>query len=194
MTETATEPAMETRDYYICPGCGAKSTDECVCEPEIQLDTFAIDSEDRAEWLLGKLADLEAAAKRINENAAQMVQQLTNRRTALLRRFGPELQDLCEAKRAEPGFKGKTVKFLNGACNWRAQKGGPRLVDAEAALKYLDEHDELFEKCVTVSTRVRSTDYVALIEEAGELLPGIEVVPESEAFYVLGSRIDREEE
>lgn|GEM_PF-5755590 len=44
----------------------------------------------------------------------------------------------------------------------------------------------------TVSESVQTTvDDIALVEETGELLPGIEVVPEHEACYINGHRLDR---
>jgi len=43
-----------------------------------------------------------------------------------------------------------------------------------------------------VSESVQTTvDDIALVEKTGELLPGIEVVPEHEACYINGHRLDR---
>lgn len=159
-------------------------------EPEpLAPPEFHIDSDDRVEWLLGKLADLDARADRVKRNAEEILADIQRQQERLLARFGRELEDYCRQKLG-PEPRSKTLKFLQGKVNWRTVKGGPRLVDHEAALAFLDEHDEYFERCVTVTPRVRASDYIALVEETGELLPGIEVVPDREAFYVNGQRLE----
>lgn len=169
--------------------------DELELEPEeaeeVAKETFAIDSHERAEWLLGKLSDIAAAEERINNNAREMIEKLNKRKSSLLGMFGDQLQEFCEKRRQEPGFKGKTVQFLQGKCNWRSTKtGGVKVADTEAALAYCSENDELVDKCVTVSYRLRTTDYIKVFEETGEMLPGIEIEPlaEVESFYVNGEK------
>lgn len=182
-------PETELQDVKPCEYCRAAVPEDCICEPELSFSEFRIDTDEKAEWLLGKLSDLEAAEKRIGENAARMLMTINNRRQALMRRFGPDMLELCEAKRQQPGFKGKTVAFLNGKCNWRTSKGGLRVVDTNAALEYVQEHDDLVDQCVTISYRLRTTDYLKVVEAYGEMLPGVDVAPESEAFYVNGTRV-----
>lgn len=193
MSEYHLEPVVAEPEYR-CPLCCAETAEECICEGPAGDARFVIDSEERAEWLLGKLSDLDAAHDRILVNSVDMLKRVAIRKQCLLRRFGAELQDYCDGLRLAPGFRGKTVNFLQGKCAWRSSKtGGPKVTDTEAALAYCQEHDELMDACVTVSYRLRTTDYLKQMEATGELLPGIEVLPEQEqeSFYINGAALYR---
>lgn len=175
-----------------CHACGFPRED-CICEPSVGLldkGYFRIDTDERAEWLIGKLSGLAFEQERIKSNAADMIARLQRQHDGLLNRFGAELEEFAKTKLE---WKSKTVQFLQGKVNWRTSKsGGPRVTDTEAALQYCQEHDELVDKCVSISYRLRTTDYLKIFEETGEILPGIEVTPvvESDAFYVNGKRLD----
>lgn len=175
-----------------CFVCGFPRED-CICEPSVGYigkEYFHIDTEERAEWLVGKLASLEAEQERVKSNAAEIVDRLRRQHDGLLKRFGTELEEFCRAKRSG---KSKTVHFLQGKCAWRTTKtGGAYVADPAAALDYCQEHDEMVDACVTVSYRLRGSEYLKQFEGSGEVLPGIEVAPisEVERFYVNGTRLE----
>lgn len=187
-------------------------------DPEILLPMFHIDSDERAEWLLGKLSDLKAERERISTNAANMIAANMNREKALINRFGDELQQLCEAKRKAPGFKGKTVKFLQGDCNWRALKGGARIVDPELCTSVFQQdnrYDLLRAKMTVTQDPIAIEEAVSVaklhpnffsvtlepvaanvkadIEASGEIPDGVEIFPDSEGFYINGIRFVKPE-
>jgi phage host-nuclease inhibitor protein Gam len=109
-------------------------------------------------------------------------------REEILAAHARALHDYCYPKLATS--KTKTLKFPHGTVSWRVQKSALRVTDTEAALEYLRNSPALWERCVVMTPRLKSTEYVAVAEEAGERLPGIEEVPERELFYILGERID----
>lgn len=175
-----------------CFVCGFPRED-CICEPSVGYigkEYFHIDTEERAEWLVGKLASLEAEQERVKSNAVDMIARLQRQHDGLLKRFGRELEDYCRQRNTG---KSKTVHFLQGKCYWRTTKtGGAYVADRDAALAYCQEHDELVDSCVHVAYRLRGSEYLKQFEETGELLPGIEAAPTSEVerFYVNGKRVE----
>jgi phage host-nuclease inhibitor protein Gam len=184
-------------------------------DQEILLPIFHIDSEDRAEWLLGKLADLKAERVRIAERAAEMLKVNLDREDALILRFGDEMKEFCERKRAEPGFKGKTIKFIQADCNWRVQKGGVRIEDAAACAEALktEKRWDLLRAKLTVAPDAKSVEEAAAIAEinpdlfsislepvassvkaaieaSGEMFPGVTIIKDVENFYIDGTKVE----
>lgn len=175
-----------------CTACGFPRED-CVCEPSVGYigkEYFRIDTEERAEWLVGKLASLEAEQERVKSNAADIVDRLRRQHDGLLKRFSGELEEFCRQRNTG---KTKTVHFLQGKCSWRTSKvGGAYVADPAAALDYCQEHDELVDSCVHVTYHLRGNEYLKQFESTGEVLPGIEIAPTSEVerFYVNGTRAE----
>jgi phage host-nuclease inhibitor protein Gam len=183
-------------------------------DQEILMPMFHIDSEDRAEWLLGKLANLKAELNRIAQRYDEISQMNINRQEALIIRFGDEMKEFCERKRAEPGFKGKTIKFIQADCNWRVQKGGARIEDAAACAEALktEKRWDLLRAKLTVAPDAKSVEEAAAIAEinpdlfsislepvasgvkaaieaSGEIFPGVTIIKDVENFYIDGTKV-----
>lgn len=148
---------------------------------------FCIDSIERAEWLLRKLANIAAEKARIKAQAALMIAQLGADAAQLEHRFGSELETFVKAELARRGGKRKSLTLLQGTCAFRTVTGGLTISDQVAAVKAARETaPDLF----TVHT-VEDFDadgYLALAEAAkadsGELLPGVDTVPDRESFSI----------
>lgn len=146
---------------------------------------FVIDSEERAEWYLRKLANIDAEAERIKANTARRLQELTTDREGLVQHFGDQLT--AWAKGEADRRRRKTVTLQNGSIAFRAVAS--RLVienDADA----LQTAKLVCPDAVTVET-VEKLDRAALVEKAkatmeatGEVLPGIRLVEASESAKV----------
>jgi phage host-nuclease inhibitor protein Gam len=100
--------------------------------------------------------------------------------------FVSRLKDYARVQLA--GAKTRTLKTGLLKLSFRAVPGGLKVTDKDAALAYVQEHDELVDRCVTISYSLRATDYVALRDEI-EDLPGIEEVPDRESFSIDGEKV-----
>ena len=116
---------------------------------EVEMDLIAADANlarQRAEvdegdmsslpnWFIGKLADIDAASKRITEQAAAMQAQLVTARKAVWWKYGREFQSQVASDLHAQGGKKKSVSYLQGNAGYRSTGGKPQLViDNEAAL------------------------------------------------------------
>ena len=141
---------------------------------------FAIDSEESANWLLRKLALIEAETKLIQAQAEAITKRLTTQREGLLRRYGAELEQWAKSQITE---RHKSVQLLYGTCAFRKVPGGPKLADETAAMVWAHENAPLLLKVEQV-TKLDRKAYLALVKEDGEILPGVEVVPDRESFSI----------
>jgi phage host-nuclease inhibitor protein Gam len=141
---------------------------------------FHIDSEERACWLLRKLANLDAERTRVRAQAAAIVAQLDSEEKSLRDRFEAET---CAWARAEleRRHKGrrKSLVLLQGTFAFRTVPATLRVDDLAAALN----------TAVTVgAVKVDTAAYRAAALNAqrttGELLPGVVIAPEHETFAV----------
>ena len=82
-------------------------------EPEVETteaEQFQIDSDRAAEWLLRKLANIEAEKARVTAQAAAIVKSLDADAERLRFLFGSQLEAYCRAKMGQG--RGKSVRFL----------------------------------------------------------------------------------
>lgn len=149
---------------------------------------FRIDIEERVEWALRKIAQLDADEERIKANAANILKDIETERNAFLHRFGRELEEYAET---HPPKSGKTLKFLNGKLSYRTQPARLAVVDGPLALAHAWANPELKERCVEITPSLLKSEYIKAVEETGELLPGVEQTEAMEAFYINGHRLDR---
>lgn len=167
-------------DCYLCDGQGT------VCVPYAG-DRFEIDSEERANWFLRKLAAIDAERARIKRQAEEILRGLETREASLRGRFEGELRHFVEGEIAKRGGKTKTLKFLQGTCSFRTVPMSLKIVDEEAAREFAGQtKPELLQEVVTV--KFDTSGYRDLAKEwlstQGDVLPGIDVVPERESFSI----------
>ena len=142
-------------------------------------ETFCINSTDRANWLLRKIANLDTEKARVKAQAEAILHGLDTDREGLLYLYGSQLEAFTRQELERQGSRRKSLTLLQGTCSFRSVPARFTLSDPGAALFYAREN--LPEAIKTVETLDR-TAYLHRAETTGELLPGIESVPSREAF------------
>ena len=162
---------MDTQEIEILPIAELSASD----------DLFVIDTEDKVNWYLRKLANIEAERARVKAQAAAIIARLDTDEAGLKYRF--ENQVIEWTRQQIDGTRRKSHPTLQGTLCFRSQ--GPRLafgdLTTDAALT-----------CAAgwKATRptIDRTAYLAAAEkvfvDTGELLPGIERVDAKETFSV----------
>lgn len=146
---------------------------------------FAIDTEDKANWLLGKLAAIDNEKARIKAQAEQRTRELDADRESLLFRFGAELEQWTrtEAERR----RRKTVTLMQGTLAFRTVPAGLRFVLPDDYYKEIEVIEKAQELGCT-HMEINRSEYIkeakTLMETTGELLPGIERVEAKESFSI----------
>lgn len=145
---------------------------------------FHITNEAAALWYLRHLANLEAEARRVKRQAESMIAALDTEAEGLRRIYQGELEAWAREELKRKGSRRKTLHTLQGTLRFR-QVPARLAIDEPAALRYATESLPAL-----VATR-RELDRAAYLEEAkrrlqetGELLAGVDVAPEREAFSV----------
>ena len=146
---------------------------------------FVIDTEERANWYLGKLATNEAEKARIKAQAETRLAELSSDAAAL--RFQFEAQAREWAKGEADKRRRKSVTLLNGTFAFTAFKAGFKVIDEAAAIEHARE---TLPELVTVETqtiereRFDKAAYIAAAQDTGEVLPGLDSYPAGETFSV----------
>jgi len=152
-------------------------------ETTAEAETFEINSDAAANWLLRRLANLEAEKARVTAQATAIVKQLESDAERLRFLFGSQLESYCRGK-MEQG-RGKTVRFLQGSCFFRTVPAGVRIADTGAALQFAQETLLGAVKSVrTLDTTVYRELAEKHLQETGEVLPGVETTLARESFSV----------
>ena len=158
-----------------------------------QTPQFHITSDAAANWYLRKLANIEAEQRRVQAQAAAIVRQLEADAERLRYLYEAELEQFVREKLSTSGsrrnrrtgactdVRRKSVHFLQGTAGFRTVPASIRVTDSLAALDYATRH---LPEAVRTQTVLDSARYRRLVEETGELLPGVEIVPAQEAFRV----------
>ncbi len=163
-----------------CDACGksyALDTETPTAAPSV----FSIDSTDRANWLLRKLANLDTEKTRVKAQAEAILRQLDTDREGLLYLYGSQLEAFTRQELAKTGNRRKSLTLLQGTCGFRTVPARMSVTDAAAALDYAKAN--LPEAVKTLET-LDPAAYRKRAEETGELLPGLVALPSQEAFSV----------
>lgn len=156
-------------------------------QPEATTDTerFAIDSAEKADWVLSKLASLDAEKTLISSMAAQRIEEIEADRNRLLGRFGAELE--AWARQEAQTRRRKTVTLLHGAVSFRTV---PARLEVESLEDAITTAKAVAPETVTVETTERfdKAGFLARarahFEATGEILPGLTRTEERESFSV----------
>jgi phage host-nuclease inhibitor protein Gam len=142
---------------------------------------FHIDSDGAANWYLRKLANLEAEQRRVRTQAEAIVKQLEADAVRLRYLYEAELAEYVREKLTAGGNRRKSVHFLQGTAGWRTVPASVRVTDPLAALDYASR---CLPEAVKTQQVLDTARYRQVVEETGELLPGVEVTEAHEAFRV----------
>jgi hypothetical protein len=158
-----------------------QTLEEPITEQTEEADGFHITSDAAANWLLRKLANIEAEQRRVQAQAAQIVKQLESDAARLRYLYEAELEAYVRERLQAEGNRRRSVTFLQGTCAFRIVPGGVRITDPLAALDYASR---CLPEAVKTQQVLDTARYRQVVEETGELLPGVEVTPAQEAFRV----------
>ncbi len=152
---------------------------------EERREEFHITSEAAALWYLRKLANLEAETRRVKCQAERLVASLNSEAESLKRVYQGELEHWVREELAKKGNRRKTLHTLQGTLRFRHVPARLSIEEDTAALRFAA--DNLPALVVTRQELDRAAyldEAKRRLEETGELMEGIERVPEREAFTV----------
>lgn len=150
--------------------------------------TFHINDEKSANWYLRKLANIDAEKQRVQMQADTIIAQLEADADGLKRLYEGELKEYVRQTLEAGGNRRRSITMLQGTCAFRTIPAGFRIVDTAAALNHALAYlpDAIDTICV-----LSTVAYRRVVEETGEILPGIETTPERESFSVrFGNKTD----
>ena len=157
-----------------------------ITEPNAdKVEPFVIDSEDRANWYLGKLATNEAEKARVKAQAEQRIAEIDADSAALRFRF--EAQAQTWARNEANNRRRQEVTLLQGTFAFRAFKAGFKITDEAAAISHARE---TMPELVTVETQTIEREhfdkdaYIAAAKNTGDVLPGLDAFSAGETFTV----------
>ncbi len=155
-----------------------------MASPPVSEDTWRIQSEDDAQWVVGLMVEADAAIERHQAQAAARLAELKGRRDRLTARFGAELEAWAQQESERRGRR--SVTLLTGTVAFRKVPGRLSIRDAElaqvtASAREMSECVELRRVFLPAAYRDAAQKH---LEEAGELLPGVEMVPERDSMSV----------
>ncbi len=156
---------------------------------------FHVVDEKTANWLLRKLANLEAERLRIEEQARKMISAVRTDYDELMRRYGDELEAWARQEMLDHGGRKKTVHTWQATLAFRTVPAALKLTDPDAALRYAREHaPQHIQTIEKLNTAAYRDDAARRLSETGELLPGMDRIPETESFTIrFGRKEDPEE-
>jgi phage host-nuclease inhibitor protein Gam len=148
---------------------------------ESEQTEFHIDSDRAADWLLRKLANIDAEQKRVQAQAARIVAELQSDADNLRRLYEGELVNYARQRLAEAGRGRRTLHLLQGSVALRFVPASVRLSDPFAALDYARQAaPALVRTQVSIDAAGYRDQAAKHWKETGELLPGCETTPEHE--------------
>jgi hypothetical protein len=141
---------------------------------------FTIDSERAADWLVKKLAEIDAEKERIRLFARARTAELDSDAARLNHLFGEQLRQWAEQEASRR--RRKSVSLPNGTLSFRTAPARLVVADLDAAADYATAQG------VATKTVLDGTAYREAAEKAfaetGELWPGVTRTEEQETFTV----------
>ncbi len=151
--------------------------------------SWEITTQTSADWALLRLAECEAEAERIEAQYQAAVDRLAKRRDELVARatrgqgyFRFKLEQWATKNRGSLlKGKAKSVNLLHGKVGWRSKGGKLAVVDKEALVSWLETPPGQAFARVKYEPDMKAIQ--AHSSTTGEIPPGMEYEPESDAFY-----------
>ena len=151
---------------------------------------FTLDSPEKVEWYLKKLATLESEKERVKRQAARRLKEIEEDVESLRFQFQAQAEAWAKQELERRGSTRKTLTLLQGSIAFRRLPKRLVVTDRAAALEAATRFTATLSHCVKVKTSVEldANAYKEAgwqtLETTGELLPGLEVKPEEEACYL----------
>jgi hypothetical protein len=152
---------------------------------EADREPFTPDTADKADWLIGKIADARQRAARVRENAEAIARQHEAEADGLLWQFGAALQEF--ARKETDRSKRRSVRLLNGQIGFRTKPAAFTVADDVAALVWVRENLPAvlrLDKRAFADVLAVTEEGNAVHGETGERLPFVAVMPAEDVFFV----------
>jgi len=182
-TENLTEDFAEA-DCILITGAGMDALENAPVVPDVEVvsdeeeaKAFTPNTMEKADWVLGKIADARARAARIRENAEAMARQQEQEAEGLEWRYGTALEAFARQQIA--GSKRKSLRLYHGVLGYRTRPASVSLTAAAAALSWARESLP----AAVVETLDKKALTAALLD-AGKALPFAAFQPAEEVFYI----------
>lgn len=178
-----TEERIHRAGFYPPRDVFDKSLPEL--EAEERGERFTINSDQAANWLLRKLANIEAEKARVQAQAAAIIKQLDQDVDNLKRVYEGELVDYARRKLAESGRGRRTLHLLQGSVSLRLVPASVRVSDPFTALEYAKQAaPTLIRRQETIDMQAFQRLAAKQLQETGSLLPGTETTPARETHRI----------
>lgn len=171
-------PPEEQLDY----NAPEQKFDNLEVQPVPQYDAFVLDSKEKADWVLKKLAGWDAEYELVERQMLEILERITQKRLNFEERFMEELKQYSSS--LLPETEGKTICLPHGKIQFRTV---PQSYKVEITVDELKKSMPYFIRTVTTET-VDKAEYLKTakleLKNTGELLPGITVTPTYEKFDI----------
>jgi hypothetical protein len=174
MTAGGREETNDTMNTLI-------DTETATAQASGNIGEFHITDDTGANWLLRRLANIEAEKQRITAQAAEMVKQLDADAARLKGLYEGELLEYCRRKMAQGGNRRRSVAFLQGSVCFRTVAPSIKVADVAAALAHAQTTaPDLVRSVVTLDAAGYRDRAAKHLQATGELLPGCDTTPAHE--------------
>lgn len=156
-------------------------------EPAPYQGGFLVDTEDKAVWCTGKVANAEAHLAALKSARDEYIRRIEEWYDARKKEHEDTVARMAEflrpwvANQIAHGTK-KSVKLPDGTkAGFRASPPRVEIGDMEEVVAWAESRAP---EIVQVKKHVNKTDIKRLIEEKGEMPPTVELIPNEGRFYV----------
>lgn len=142
---------------------------------------FSVHDERSAAWAINKVLAARAELERVEAACAERIRE-ARANVADAEGFFLPMLEAWAAERLPRGKK--SIKTTDGACGFRTVPGGPRVVDDERLIAWVNEQGI---PGLVKSKTVESVDRKAVaeyVQRTGDLPAGVEVIEAREVFDV----------
>jgi len=146
---------------------------------------FVIDSKDKANWLLRKLAALDTEKALVKAQADEIIRGLDADAARLRALHEADLQAWAREELERQNRGKKTLPLLFGTVAFRTVPAALRVTGSREAIEYARGQGwNVIHTVETLDAEGYKREAAAALAETGEVLPGVEIVPERESFSV----------
>ncbi len=149
---------------------------------------FHIEDEDSADWYLKILGRYENELGCLHAQYLQRVERVTKAKASFEKRFGEEFNHYVLEAIKRPGFKGKTLHLSYGSAAVTSYKRKLKVANAAAARAFAKQSVPAAITIVPATEKLSVSSYTDAAQQAlndtGEIMPGIEIVPECDKVAV----------
>lgn len=159
-------------------------------------ESFVIDSREKADWLLKRIAALEAEEALIATQAEKMLAQVRSDRERLTGRFLPQLETWARGELETTKSRRRSVSLFHGTVQFTTT--APRFIvestdDAITTARAVAPQTVTEETLTKLDKKAFLTYAAQRFEETGEILPGVTRTEAGERFAIRFPKAGAEE-